>query len=152
MKFEPIYQLPNAWTLAAGHFGIHLFEGEVTIEEMAEMGRLAEDWRAKNEVRTVELVVVYPSAHRMTAGERKAMTGLMKRWEHLRDASSTVILAEGITGAIQRSILTGLMLVVPPKHPVKICAGVPAAQEFLAPFLEALDGRLAVDALPGAAA
>jgi hypothetical protein len=140
MKFEPLYQLPNAWTFASGRFGVHLFDGEVTVEEMDEMERLAAAWHEDNPGRTVELVVIHPSRHRMTGDERRRMTDLMKRWEHVRDASSTVILAEGLLGAIHRSVLTGLILVVPPVHPAKVHADVTSALSFLAPYVEALGG------------
>ncbi len=141
MELEPLYQLDNAWTFATGRFGVHLFEGELTVEEMDEIERLAADWHQRNpHGRIVELVIIYPSQHRMTGDERRRMTELMKRWEHLRDASATVILAEGLLGSLQRSILTGLMMVAPSPHPVKIQKHVAPALEFLAPYVQALGG------------
>ncbi len=140
MEFEPLYQLANAWTFAAGRFGVHLFDGEVTVDEMDEMDRRAAEWHERNPGRTVELVIIHPAGHRMTVAERRRMVRLMKRWEHVRDASSTVILAEGLLGSLQRSILTGLMMVAPSPHPVKVHAHVADALEFLLPYIAALGG------------
>jgi hypothetical protein len=62
------------------------------------------------------------------------MARLMKRWEKDRVASATVILADGMLGAVQRSMLTGLLMVAPPPHPAKIFSEVPVAVDWLVPF------------------
>lgn len=150
MEFEPLYQLPNAWTLAAGRLGVHFFEGEVTVEEMDQMELLAADWHRKNPGRTVEPVVIYPSSHRMSGAERRRMVALMKRWEGVRDASCTVTLAQGLVGSLHRRILTGLMMLAPSPHPVKVHASIPAGLEFLAPYVAALGGPREMEPLTAA--
>lgn len=150
MNFTPLYQLPNAWTLASDRFGLHLFDGEVTVDEMDEMERLAASWHESNPGRTVELVVIEPSRHRMTGEERRRMSELMKTWEHARAASATVIVADGLLGAIHRSILTGLVMLAPPAHPAKICPNLSAALDFLRPHLDELgDTRTHAELLDG---
>ena len=39
MHFEAITQLPTAWTMASGRFGVHLFEGALTVDDMVGMQR-----------------------------------------------------------------------------------------------------------------
>ena len=63
------------------------------------------------------------------------MALLIKRWEHERTASATVILAEGLLGAVQRSTLTGLHMIAPPPHPMKIFGNLPDAVAWLYPHL-----------------
>jgi hypothetical protein len=74
----------------------------------------------------------------MTQAERSKMVQLMKQWEDVRDAAATVILAEGLLGSLQRSILTGLMMLAPAPHPAKVFSAVDLAVEFLAPYVRAL--------------
>ncbi|MEZ4328893.1 MAG: hypothetical protein R3B40_26945 [Polyangiales bacterium] len=138
MHFEAITQLPTAWTMASGRFGVHLFEGALTVDDMVGMQQRGDVWYAANLGRLVELVVIYPSDSRMSGEERRKMVELMKNGDSRRDASSTVILAEGLVASLQRSILTGLLMLAPPPHPAKICAGVAPAVDFLAPFAQAL--------------
>ena len=116
MIFESLTQLPTAWSMVSGRFGVHLFEGPLTVAEMTEMQRRGNAWHAKHPGRIVELVVIYPSDDRMTQAERSKMVQLMKQWEHVRDAAATVILAEGLMGSLHRSILTGLMMLAPAPH------------------------------------
>ncbi len=65
------------------------------------------------------------------------------RWEGLRDASATVILADGLVGSMQRSMLTGLMMIVPPIHPAKVFGATSPAVAFVAPFVRALGAESA---------
>ncbi len=138
MIFEPLTQLPTAWSMVSGRFGVHLFEGPLTVAEMTEMQRRGNAWHAKHPGRIVELVVIYPSDDRMTQAERSKMVQLMKQWEHVRDAAATVILAEGLMGSLHRSILTGLMMLAPAPHPAKVFNAVEPAVDFLVPFVQPL--------------
>ena len=140
MRFEPIFRTPTAWSVVARRFGVHLFEGKVTVADMERMERLGADWYSTHPGRLVELVVVFPSDTRMSTDERHRMARLIKRWEKDRDASATVILAEGMMGAVHRSVLTGLLLFAPPPHPAKVFGTVPAAVTWLAPYVHALCG------------
>jgi hypothetical protein len=74
----------------------------------------------------------------MNAEERERMVRLIKRREKSRLASATVVLADGIAGAMHRSVLTGLSLIARPPHPTKVCANLPDAAAFLMPHLRAL--------------
>ncbi len=138
MRFEPLTQLPNAWTMVCQRFGVHLFEGDLDVDEMTRMEARATAWHARNPGRIVELVVIYPSDNRMSSEERSKMTQLIKKWEHVRDASATVILAEGLVGSLQRSILTGLMMLAPAPHPARVFGKVPPAVSYLTPYISAL--------------
>jgi hypothetical protein len=88
----------------------------------------------------VELVVILPSDARMTSEERARMAAIIKRWEHERIASSTVILADGLVGSLHRSILTGLQMIVPAPHPVKVFGAIAPAVQWLAPYVQELCG------------
>lgn len=135
MSWEPLIRFPTAWTSVLGTFGVHLFEGHLSLEHMDRMQEMAERWLEQRKVKLVELVVIHPSDARMTHEERMRMARLIKHGESRRIASATVILAEGIIGSVQRSILTGLTMLVPPSHPAKVLGAVDAAVDWLYPFL-----------------
>jgi hypothetical protein len=143
VKLEPIIQMPTTWTGTAGPFGAHLFEGKLTVSDMERMEALGSRWHRNNSGNTVELVVIFPSDARMTNEERSRMGELIKRWQDQRSASATTILAEGISGAMQRSVLTGLFLLAPPPHPAKVFGKVTDAVRWLAPHVRSLCGEAA---------
>jgi hypothetical protein len=134
VKLEPIIKLAPAWTAVSGGFAVHVFEGHLSIADMDRMQAIGDDWYRRNRGRRVELVIVFPSDAKMSAEERRRMTVLIKRWERERDASATVILAEGLRGSIQRSVLTGFTLVAPPPHPMKVFSEIPEAVSWLHPY------------------
>lgn len=68
------------------------------------------------------------------------MTQIIRRWEKDRIASATVILATGLAGALQRSVLTGFVLIAPPPHPMKVFGSVPDATAWLSPYVRELSG------------
>lgn len=140
MQFEPVIRMPTAWTSLAGRFSLHVFEGELTVDDMNEMRAIGDRWFERRPGKLVELTVVFPSNTRMSAEERTRMTQLIKHWERHRVASGTVILAEGLVGAMQRSVLTGLLMLAPPPHPSKIFGNIPDAVTWLAPHIRALCG------------
>jgi hypothetical protein len=143
MKLGTIIDMPCLLTGAWSRFGVHLFHGKVTTSDIDMMERLGDAWFAKNPGRLVELVVVFPSDARLSSEERTRMTQLMKRREKDRIASATVILAEGLTGAVHRSVLTGLLLLARPPHPIKIFGTTKAAVTWLAPHVQTLCGATA---------
>lgn len=138
MNLEPIITLAAGWTGVSGRFGVHVFEGHLSVADMDRMQAIGDDWYRRNPGRLVELVVVFPSNAMMSSDERRRMTLLIKRWESERDASATVILAEGLLGSIQRSVLTGMTLVVPPPHPAKVFGKIPEAVSWLYPYIAPL--------------
>jgi hypothetical protein len=141
MQFERLVVLPGAWTCASGRFGVHLFQGELTLTDMDQLDAVALEWqRGPKAGKRVELVIVLPSGARMTSGERSRMTQIMRRGENDRVASATVILADGLRGAMQRSVLTGLMMLAPPPHPAKVFGTIAEAVEYLLPYLRQLPG------------
>src|SRR3954452_10802184 len=120
MKLEPVIDMPCLLSAAWSRFGVHLFHGKVTTHDVDEMERVGDEWFARHPGRLVELVVVYPSRARLTTAERLRLSRMIKRRENDRAASATVILAEGLIGAAQRSVLTGLLMLAPPPHPAKV--------------------------------
>jgi hypothetical protein len=112
------------------------------------METLGDRWYRKNPGKLVELAIILPSETRMTSEERTRMTQLIKRWESVRIASATVILASGMLGAMHRSVLTGMTMLVPPPHPAKVFATVPDAMSWLLPYLRTACGD---DVMPGRA-
>lgn len=122
-------------------FGVHVFEGKLTLGDMDKIDELGSAWRKKNPATTVELVIIYPSETIMNAEERERMGRIIRRWEHQRIASATVILATGLTGALHRSILTGLQFIAPSPHPVKVCGTIRDAVAWLSPKLQTIDAE-----------
>ena len=141
MTLEPLIRLPNAWTGVAGGYAVHLFEGRLTVADMDRMEALGDQWHAKNPGRLVEMVVIFPSSARLDDAERQRLLRLVARREKDRTASATVILAEGMVGAMQRSMLTGLNLVRRPPHPVKVFSAVPEAAGWLLPYVREVCDR-----------
>lgn len=151
MKLEPIIDMPCLLTGIWSRLGVHLFHGSVTTSDIDEMERRGDAWFAANPGRIVELVVIYASRARLSTAERMRMSRLIKRREKDRAASATVILAAGLSGAVHRSILTGLTLVAPPPHPMKVFGATRDAVNWLAPHVQALCGADATaDALMAA--
>jgi hypothetical protein len=140
MRFEPLIRMSTAWTSVFGRFAVHLFEGRVTLEDMELMQSIGEHWNVKHPGKRVELVVVLPSDTRMTPDERARMARLIKLGELHRQASATVILAEGILASMQRSVLTGMMMLAPSPHPSKVFGSLHDAARWLFPHVHALPG------------
>jgi hypothetical protein len=140
MKLEPIIQLPNVMTGMWRRFGVHAFEGTLTLDDMARIEAAGNLWHKKNPGKVVELVIIFPSDARMNGEERTRLAGIIRRWESIRTASATVVLASGLPGAMHRSILTGLHMIAPPPHPTKIFGATTDAVTWLAPHIQALCG------------
>ncbi len=140
MRFEPIIEMSCLVTGLWKRFGVHLFQGKVTVADMEEIERRGEVWRDKLRGKLVEMVVILPSDAKMTSDERAKMTRIIKRWEDARTASATVILAQGLTGSLHRSVLTGMQMIVPSPHPVKVFGAMPDAVRWLAPYVQELCG------------
>lgn len=140
MKFEPIIEMPCLMTGLWKRFGVHLFEGKVTVADMEEIERRSVLWHEKIRGKLVEMVVILPGDAKMTSEERTKMTQIIKRWESSRAASATVILAQGLVGAMHRSVLTGMVMLAPAPHPVKVFGTIPDAVKWLAPFVRELCG------------
>lgn len=140
MALTPQLQLAGAWTAVDNRLAVHVFEGHLTLSDMDRLQTFGDDWTRDNPGKRAELVIVYPSDSRMTSEERTRMGGLIKRWEQDRIGSATVILAQGMLGAMQRSVLTGLQFIAPPKHPQKVFGTVPDAITWLVPFVREVNG------------
>jgi hypothetical protein len=140
MKLEPIIVLPNMTTGMWRHFGVHAFEGTLTLEDMARIEAAGDRWHRKNPGKVVEMVIVFPSEARLSSEERARMAGIIKRWENIRTASATVVLASGLQGSMHRSVLTGLQMVVPAPHPTKVFGSVRDAVIWITPHVQALCG------------
>jgi hypothetical protein len=141
MLFEPLFRLPAAWSSVSDRFGVHLFEGELTVADMDQIATVAARWHALHPGKVVELSIIHPSASRLSLEQRSRLARLIKRWESERTAAATVVLAGGLTGAVQRSLLTGLLMVVRPPHPTQVFASTGEALEWLLPHVRALSGR-----------
>jgi hypothetical protein len=145
MKLDPVIDMPCLASSAWLRFGVHLFYGKVTTSDIDRIEVAGDEWLAKHPGRTVELVVIFPSGARMTTPERMRFARLLKRHEKNRAASATVILAEGLTGSVHRSVLTGLLMLAPPPHPVKVFGKTKDAVAWLAPYVRSLCGPTATD-------
>lgn len=150
MKLVPLLQKPTAWSAVGERFAVHLFEGHVTVAQMAEFEAVGDAWFAANPGKLVELVIIHPSDSRMTGEERSRMARVIKRWERHRVASATVILATGMLGAMQRSVLTGLVMLAPPPHPAKVYGAVPDAIEWITPHVRSLSPHVTPAAMHAA--
>ena len=136
MKLEPIIEMHCMISALWRRFVVHLFEGKVTLADMDEIEAGSEAWDQKVRGKRVEMVVILPSDAKMTGDERARMTRLIKRWEGARAASATVILASGLTGAMHRSVLTGMQMLAPPPHPTKVFGDIGQATAWLRPHVQ----------------
>jgi len=135
MQLVPLIEMPCLYTGIWRRFGVHFFEGKVTLDDMKQIEDVSEKWHAKIPGKLVEMVVIVPSDAKMTSDERKQMAHIIRRWEDARTASATVILAEGLRGSLHRSVLTGLQLLAPAPHPTKVFATIPDAAWWLSPHV-----------------
>jgi len=140
VHFDPIIELPCLATGLWRRFAVHVFEGKLTLGNIAELETAGETWHAKVTGKLVEMVVIHPSQSKMTSEERKQMAGIIKRWEHTREASATVILAQGLQGSLHRSVLTGLQMLAPSPHPTKVFGSTELALDWLAPSVQKTSG------------
>jgi hypothetical protein len=140
VKLETLIDMPCLLTGVWSRLGVHLFYGKVTTDDMDAMERSGDAWLAKNPGKTVELTIIYPSDARLTTAERMRMARILKRREKDRAATGTVILAEGLTGAVHRSVLTGLLLLAPPPHPAKVFGSTRDGVSWIAPHVRSLCG------------
>jgi hypothetical protein len=140
MKLEPIIHLPNMITGMWRRLGVHAFEGTLTLDDMARIEAAGELWHRKNPGKVVEVVVIFPSEARLTSEERARMARIIKRWEGVRTASATVVLASGLLGAVHRSLLTGLQLIAPSPHPTKVFGMIADAVTWITPHVQSLCG------------
>lgn len=141
LKLEPFLTLPNLVLGIWRRFGVHVFGGSLSVDDMARIEASGSLWHRMNPGQIVELAIIFPSNARMTNEERVRMAAIVKRWEKTRTASATVVLAEGLIGAMHRSVLTGLQMVAPPPHPTKVFSRTPDAVVWLAPHVQALCGH-----------
>jgi hypothetical protein len=140
MNFEPVIRTPTTWVSVCSRFAVHLFEGHVTLPEMDHMQIIGERWRLQHPEKRVELAVIFPSEARMTHEERARMARLIKLGEAERAATATVILAQGLMASMQRSMLTGMLMIAPPPHPSKVFGSMPDALAWLTPHVKATCG------------
>jgi hypothetical protein len=138
MTLQTVIRLPTAWSSADEGWAVHLFEGELTVADMDRMQHSGDRWAMRNAGKRAELVIIHPSAARVSAEERARMARLMKHGEARRSASATVILADGVLGALQRSTLTALMMVAPASHPAKVFGSTSDALRWLFPYVQSL--------------
>jgi hypothetical protein len=157
LRLEPIIEMPCMVSAFWRRFAVHLFEGKVTVADMERIEAHSETWHAKIPGKLVEMVVIFPSGAKMTSEERTKMARIIKRWEKDRLASATVILAEGLVGSMHRSVLTGLHMIAPAPHPVKVFGAIADAVRWISPHAQELSGAEAtplallasIDALRG---
>jgi hypothetical protein len=135
MKFEPIIEMHCMTSALWRRFAVHLFEGRLTIADMVVVEAKSAIWHAKVQGKRVEMVVILPSDAKMNSAERSRMTRIVKRWENHREASATVILAQGLVGAMHRSVLTGMQMLAPPPHPTRVFDNVKNAIWWLRPHI-----------------
>jgi hypothetical protein len=146
MKLEPLIQLETVVTATWRRLVVHVFEGKLTVDDMARLDRAGTEWMKKEPGRVAELVIVHPSNARMTGEERSAMAALIKKRESTRAASATVVLATGLVGAMHRSVLTGLQLIAPSPHPMKVFGATAEAVAWLSPHVQSVCGAEATSA------
>lgn len=136
VSFERIIALPAVWSYACGRLAVHLFQGQLSVPDMDRMEQVGVLWHERKPGKRVELSVILPSDARMESAERARMARLVRRWENERIASATVVLAQGLRGAMHRSVLTGLMLVAPSPHPAKVFGTIDDAVAYVTPFVQ----------------
>lgn len=140
MKLEPIIEMHCMMSALWRRFAVHLFEGQLTLADMDVVEAKSAVWHARVKGKRVEMVVILPSDAKMNSAERARMTRIIKRWENHRAASATVILAQGLVGAMHRSVLTGMQMLVPPPHPTKVFSDIGDGIRWLGPHVSEVCG------------
>jgi hypothetical protein len=146
LTLEPALHTPTMITGIWRRFGVHAFEGHLSMADMTQLEGFGNLWHKKNPGSVVEMSIIFPSEARMEGEERARLVKIIRRWEMARTASSTVILANGLVGAMHRSVMTGLMLIAPPPHPVRVFGTTHDAVVWLAPYIQAACGPEATPA------
>lgn len=136
----PIMRMESMITGRWRRLGVHAFEGKITLADMTRIDVAGAQWHKENPGNVVELVIIFPSDARMSSDERSRMAALVKRWESARTASATVVLASGLLGSMHRSVLTGMQMIAPPKHPTKVFGSLADAVTWLEPYVQELCG------------
>jgi hypothetical protein len=140
IKLEPVLRLPSLISGTWSRLGVHVFEGRVTLDEMDRMEAVGLQWMKRNPGKVIELVIIFPSDARMEGEERARMASIIKKGEGRRTASATVVLSTGLVGAMHRSVLTGLQMIAPSPHPMKVFGVLAEAVAWLSPFAQELCG------------
>lgn len=140
IELAPLIEIPNMMSGIWRRFGLHVFQGKITLDDMNRMEQVGDSWLAKNPGRVVELSVIFPSDAKMTSEERTRMVQIIKRWDNVRDAAGTVILADGLLGAMHRSVLTGMLMLARQPHPAKVFSDIGGATRWIAPHVWAACG------------
>jgi hypothetical protein len=155
IALEPVLRSPTMITGIWRRFGVHAFEGALSPDDMSRLESFGNVWHKKNPGHVVEMAIIFPSEARMESDARARMAKIIRRSEMMRRASATVILGRGLVGSMQRSVLTGLMMIAPPPHPIKVFGSITDAVVWLTPHIQAVCGadakpqelNAAVDAL-----
>jgi hypothetical protein len=120
---------------------VWVVDGHTPVDELERLRLHVLEWtRAQGDAKNVALTVLHSNRSTMSAEERRIVARMIDETKGSRLASATVVLADGMLGALHRSILTGFSLLVPPPHPTKICGDLPSALAFLAPHIEKVAG------------
>jgi hypothetical protein len=151
VRLEAAFRTPNVVTGVWRRFGVHAFEGRLSLDDMGRLESFGDLWHKKNPGSVVELAVIFPSEARMTGEERARLAKIIRRWEMSRTASATVVLASGLVGAMHRSVLTGLMMIAPAPHPTRVFGTTREAAAWLSPYVQVACGPEATPAAIGAA-
>jgi hypothetical protein len=146
LTLEPVLRTPTMITGIWRRFGVHAFEGHLSMADMTQLESFGNVWHKKNPGSVVEMSIIFPSEARMGSEERARLVKIIRRWEMARTASATVILANGLVGAMHRSVMTGLMLIAPPPHPVRVFGTTRDAVVWLTPYIQAACGPEAMPA------
>jgi hypothetical protein len=123
-------------------------DGHTPLDELERLRSIVRAWnRAQGDEKNVTLVVIHGTRSSMSAEERQSVARMIDETKDRRVASATVILGGGMIGALHRSILTGFSMLVPPPHPTRICATIPAAIDYLHPYIKALCGDVSAQSV-----
>jgi len=115
-------------------------DGHTPVDELESLRQLSQEWREATTEKVVSLIVLHGRRTTMSGPERRSVMNMINETKHTRLASATVVLGRGLIGSAHRSILTGMSIIVPSPHPVKICAEVSEAIDFLHPYIETVCG------------
>ncbi len=135
-RAEPDRVTPSYAIGAWKNLVIWVVDGHTPLEELERLRARVSDWnRARGGAKNVALIVLHAARSTMSAEERRSVARMIDESKHTRAASATVVLADGVLGALHRSILTGISMLVPAPHPTKVFADVERAIAFLEPHI-----------------
>ena len=124
---------------------VSVVRGSVTIPDIEALERGFEAYMSEHPGKHVTFSYVLPSDDRLDAKVRDRIKVMMDNYGADTLAAAYVIPADGLTGALQRSILTSIMMLTRGAYPRKVFKSLEDGCAWGAGHLQSIDPDLAAD-------